>query len=831
LGLGHSRLRYNAFGRIGITGTLVLGFVLVTVGCEPTPSGTIVPQTTIGGESGSPILATQEVESTSTATQKAEYIHTLIPVGEPGLSYLGGTPQLPVYAGHPHLFFTRDDLATLRAKQGREPYRTWLRTPIWNWADDVLEKGVRKEGLLNSWIFRRAIYTAFIYQLSGDERYGQAAVDFLIGVTDQEFQDYILEDDLTASMALARWCRVHDWTAPAMSAEQKAASVRRIEAMVDYLRVYLVEKSAQKRESNHTLKAASSISLAALTLPDHPQAAKWLAIGLHRLYKGFDATLAEDGVYAEGVSYAVYATEEFIDFALAYEHLTGINVLASDDPPVGALFDALIKLRRPDGWGPQFDDSSRKHLDQKVIAHLLDDPAYHVWDATAGDAPAGMTGTSRYYIFYDDSIQPQAPAWNPTQFLLGENIAVFRRDWSPESSYLLLLGETNDSRGHGHYDQSSFTIYAHSAQLALDGGYAGYDRTHRDLYRELIYPEGHNLVLADGTGPREVGYLEAGDPFYLRHCFATPFLDGADVVGAYTYEGDMDVGWHHDDIGYDKVDDVRIVRTVLYPKQMGLSSENEYFIVIDTVEGDEVHEYDWVLHADGQLYGEGGRERRWQVENNVGKLVELRTFFAWPDELSISESQGLHFIEQGEEWTHTYIRARTEAEDTQFVVILYPRLVEGMADPQITPVSGSGQVHGAKLVLREGEDELEDLVIAQPVAGQTAIASVTSDARIAFRRELNGALRYFAIKEGSTFTSAGQTYLQANEVLPIVALQYSDMGIEGFIEAPEMGAEITLYCPNALSVWVDDTLIQLLPTEGDTVTLSLAGRHSIRIKQ
>jgi hypothetical protein len=102
-----------------------------------------------------------------------------------------------------------------------------------------------------------------------------------------------------------------------------------IEAMVEYLRVYLTMQEAWKSESNHTLKVASSISLAALTLADHPKAAEWLAYGLHRLYESSDIPPTEDGIYAEGVSYAEYGTREFICLALACENLTGVNVLAA----------------------------------------------------------------------------------------------------------------------------------------------------------------------------------------------------------------------------------------------------------------------------------------------------------------------------------------------------------------------------------------------------------------------------------------------------------------------------------------------------------------------
>ena len=157
------RLKYSKSRHAGVIGIFVLGLVLTLVRCQPETSEMTVEVT---------VPPTQWIEPTAT------------PDDEPTVHYLGGTPQLPTYVEHPHLFFTEDDLAALRAKGEREPYRGWLRDPIQSYAEDVLEKGVQKgTRISSSWVFRRAVYTSFVYQLSGDERYGQAAVDFLMGIT------------------------------------------------------------------------------------------------------------------------------------------------------------------------------------------------------------------------------------------------------------------------------------------------------------------------------------------------------------------------------------------------------------------------------------------------------------------------------------------------------------------------------------------------------------------------------------------------------------------------------------------------------------------------
>jgi hypothetical protein len=240
-----------------------------------------------------------------------------------------------------------------------------------------------------------------------------------------------------------------------------------------------------------------------------------------------------------------------------------------------------------------------------------------------------------------------------------------------------MIATTEDPLGgpqesHEHPDNTGIVLYAHGELLALDSGYASWDK--RWQTKES---NNHNIVTIEG----DLSFSAYGSG-YLDHYFDTEYMDFAEVKTL--IEVGYNEGWW---LGPSYVDHRR---SVLFPN-------HRYFVVVDALNPHRVngrrqyHDYRWRLHGNGalgkdatsldgsyiHLEDQGGV---WAREN--GNLVAVVTTDKGAP--AISHYPDVHALKWNDLKTHEVLSARKNItssasnKDVRFLSVLYPA---GAPDP------------------------------------------------------------------------------------------------------------------------------------------------------
>jgi hypothetical protein len=429
-----------------------------------------------------------------------------------------------------------------------------------------------------------------------------------------------------------------------------------------------------------------------------------------------------------------------------------------------------------------------------------EDRAVARWD---GDMPGG-----------------RPPKWNPTQFLTTHQ--VFRTDWGPEASYVLLSTKhwPTGSRSHDEIDQNSFIFYAKKAFLAIDPGYG--QPIHRPVKKWCREsPYAHNMILADGEAPPhrhpdvDISVYTYGNPAYPENRFSTWGLDFAESA---MYDWETEEGAL-----------ITTRRSVIFPKS------RDYFILVDSVESTtgEEHEYEFLLHGDARrpFYGKhrqdrsrpgdyvwykdgnwaavplarnleivkqnGAREAVWTVENVDGKDVKYRAFVASPGNLQFSTDDGWSGYWYLWAARIKYAKAKVDARDARFLTVHIADLVEDARDDiqaEGIPVDGANR-GAAKLAL---PGDCTALIATQDGGGtltlRTEKQSMQTDAEIAFAQaDGTGLPDRVLLVRGSSLRRNGKLLLACSAPVEVlgVSCPSGEQVLEGYVGLKQPG-EVTI---------------------------------------
>ena len=733
------------------------------------------------------------------------------------------SPQTLPAETHPSLLFTADDLPTLRDRIGREPYADWWRT-VRERADSVPSSlsGERQK-------VRFAKSAAFAWQITGDESYGRQAVDLLLDVRfpprGGDLGEAHAEGEVAAQYAVA-YDMIHEYAAAdpdqleairAILAEEaqrifEGIVVREINLGLVTLKIRLHDTPDPRNPlrlilNNWHVRAYAGLGLAAMALSDHPGGAntpqEWadhaFDLVTRTLWQQIDD---EDGSWAEGPFYSRYAADVHLPWMYALRNLTGVDLFA--DPQVEAMHRWSLNLRLPSGRRPNIDDA---HLDD-AYGHYLSavyaDGGVHRWDWEQNEDGPFTRGFNEMdaIAIYDDSVEARAPDHGPTVFMPGAGDAVFRSDWGPGATYLLLRGEHGSARLHGfsheHPDETSFLLYAGGEMLALDAGYINYEN-----HLKVNQGHNHNLILVDGEGPPllvvDGESIDGGNDAYLQQTFTSGLVEYAEVRAGYA--------------GAD------FLRSVMFV-------DGSYFVVVDEVRGDGAHTYEWRLHGhgggdSGGTYVRDGALARW-----TRPRAELLAFMAAPEGAAFSEAEAIHSFDYLQESTHTVMRVEREGRDVEFLSLLYPR-------PSSAPEPALSQVktdHG-----RVARMELGDVVdLAWTRGGDAGVrfaapaGEVASDGRLGLVRCEGTELAGFSFQDGTRLEAGGESLFTASEPVD-ASLRLAPERVSGFLRGPDSGYEVALPMAGSLEGVTFSGELLGKSVEGDVLTLELAGEGTLEV--
>ncbi|UCE18039.1 MAG: heparinase II/III family protein [Gemmatimonadota bacterium] len=625
-------------------------------------------------------------------------------------------------------------------------------------ADEALSADIQKTTLER----KKSEYAkalAFAYVVTEDTAYAEKAAEILGSIRTRSnggnWGDIHQEMD-----AVPNYCQAYDMIASFLKHHPNTHKIIRDNLYNEGHRLYTYS-SLKETANNWRIRRCAALGMCALAIADYGEGGEgsgpkdWHSSAIKGFLRTIDHQTTSDGGHAEGPNYLRYSANLYIPYLTALYRATGQNIFQRE--PLQSLHDWGIKIRLPNGQRPNFDDAALDWFYGGLFAAHTSHPSFHQWDWVQAEGEHFCPGYKKIdaLCHFDDGIETKGPVWNPTLFLPEAGNAVFRSDWSPDAIYMLLLGEHGKAQLHGgahdQPDPMSFIIYAYGKMLALDGGYINWKERHK-----VNKPKNHNLILVDDKGPTAPKWFlgwHGGTDAQLQNYFATHFLDYCEVKTR--YQG------------------VDFVRHVFFP-------EHRYFITVDEIRSSEKHHYTWLLHGNG-LSSDGTFTLTESGGVWVQDDVSFHAFVTSPSEAIISEREDIHSLHYGEERNHSLIAAETEAEDTRYLGVLYPRK-EGDALPTVSAFKyetfdgviirrgGSMDI----VAIQEGDSEIS---IPESMTGHSPIRT---NAKIFLAGFQNGMLKKLSGTGGSLYEHNDLALFASDRIITL-AIQQTESGLTGHV--------------------------------------------------
>ncbi len=726
---------------------------------------------------------------------------------------------------HPGLLFTSDDIPELKERIQREPYSTWWQTVLAR-AESTPESFTEERSKA-----RFAKSLAFAYLMTDDVAYADRAVEVL---KEMQFPprggnlgEPHNEGEVVAIYAVA-YDMIHSFVADDTESLGEIRAILAEEAQRLYEGIVILtipvpffddivirlHETPDPRDlsilhlNNWHVRAYGGLGLAAMALSGHaglantPQDWSDRAFDLvtRSLWHQIDET---DGGYAEGPFYSRYAADVYLPYMFALKNLTGTDLLV--DSRVQKMHEWSLNLRLPNGRRPNIEDGHVDDFYGHYLSAAYESGGINRWDWENNTRGLYVREFSEMdaIALYDDSVVAQEPDHGPTVFMPEAGDAVFRSDWSPEGTYMLLRGEHGRAReqglGHEHADETSFIIYAGGEMLALDAGYINFTN-HNRVNRGF----NHNVILVDGEGPPnsvvDGESIDGGNDAFLEEFFTSAFGDYAEVSASYA--------------------DVDVRRRVMF-------TDSEYFVIADELRDDQTHTYQFRLHGHGGGNGGGTYAREGNLARWTQTSAELLAYTVASAQLTLSEDEAVHSFDFLEEPTHTVLQAEQNGDNAEFLTVLYPRSLD-QGEPAVAEVATEGG-QALQVSISAGQDIawVRDAaaieVIFEGPAGNTHSDGVFGLARID-GVEVTG----FCVQDGTFLTTADELNFLATEAVDI-SVEVTPTGLDGYVRGPDSGYELSVPLVGAVESAEFSGTLDGTSVSNGIVTLQLAGEGRLTL--
>jgi hypothetical protein len=382
---------------------------------------------------------------------------------------------------HPRLYFTADDLPTLRAQRTTGVHaRIWAnlaesadwcleKTPRAEWiapaADDPIYENLYDRFYAMMMDMAITEHLAFAYALSGEERYGNAARDWTLACARAWRPDADAEPDggkAYAVMRLLKGTAVGYDLAYDRFTEAERAEIRDMLAKTatNYFEHYfqLHEKSGAFFHTHHAVVEYSSFGVAALALlGEVPEAEAWLAAAVkkfedHLLPMG----LAQDGAQVEGATFWASTMHYRLFFMDALRRVTGKDLFTPNKKYMNAdlALAGIAGVKEP-GWNESHQsvifEPPYGQLDYYApillfLAREYKRPIYQhlaLWDKSLGHIQQTRYITPNRkeqllfefggyaYVWYDASVKPDTNENRKSFHFRSVSQAYARDHWEP----------------------------------------------------------------------------------------------------------------------------------------------------------------------------------------------------------------------------------------------------------------------------------------------------------------------------------------------------------------------------------------------------------------
>ncbi len=521
---------------------------------------------------------------------------------------------------HPYLYFSAEDIPAMRERIARDQEASdimarllaegnrLMYTPV---DHDIPKQGRNtradwteedRDNKYEDYYFNNrenAFTMAFLYQITGEEKYAQKSFEFADALCDM--QSWTLRahefpiiysrimpwgvDDDQVCFNFDHWngdtarimAAVYDWLHPALTIEQR-----------DRLRGALIEKVvtsvrgdweyhwwAWAYRCNWCGVCCSGVGLTGLALlTEDPHLTDIIAEAYNRINNMLNE-LGVDGGWQEGGGYWNYAVHTSTFFADALKRASnGKYNLFKNERLSNNTVNFPIFISVPGRGILNFEDSGAgrlgsTHLINKLAAET-GNPEVMWYRENFYKGESSASHYSRADIVFDiiwpvPDIKARAPETTSKHFRT-INWWTMRSNFF-DTSKLFVAGKAgkNDDPHHGHLDIGQFTVYWHGKAYIRDIGSGSYDQEYFDDVR-WDYPQassvGHNVVFVNGEKqiPGKMrrqpwNYDVGGDVLDWR---TSDTLDYVLMDPTKAYPGEHMKGWRRHVI-LDKDDDVVVV--------------------------------------------------------------------------------------------------------------------------------------------------------------------------------------------------------------------------------------------------------------------------------
>lgn len=482
--------------------------------------------------------------------------------------------------GHPRLFLRPEDLPRIRALAGGRHAEAFAR--LRESADRIIAAGPTPEPahpgsnrdktnleLIKHWAPNRvqtekacveAETLAFVYLISGDKRYGEAARRWVLHLAswDPKGNTFFKLNCEAAKPMLFRPARAYDWAWDMFTpAERKKIQTVMRERLLDAWRSWEVQEgigSLQRPFGSHANRIWHKMAEAAIAFIDEiPEAPQWLDFAVNRFFSAYPVWSDDDGGWHEGVRYWWAYQSKAVWWLQVAQSALGIEGMRK--PFFAQVGDYPLYLAPPHSPNAGFGDLAHQPLDAPSFLeyHLRtrsasgeeDHAGYWAWWAEAKNMHrnGGVLGFL-YEVNLPPIPAPKAPVDLPTSKVFhGIGVASLHTTLldSRDDVHFAFKSSPFGSQSHGHNPQNSFFLNAYGEALLLANGY-------RDVHGSKFHYDyvhstrAQNAVLVDGEG--QIPHSEVSTGRIVREQIGTTYdYIAGDATPAYA--GRLTKAWRH----------------------------------------------------------------------------------------------------------------------------------------------------------------------------------------------------------------------------------------------------------------------------------------------
>jgi len=534
-----------------------------------------------------------------------------------------------VPGAHPRLFFQAADVARLRALAAGELANIW--SVIQKQADAVLAKlpdtseppkypaDVKRKESPGEWkkiwwgnrdrvckVADGAATLAFAYQISGDERYGHAARELVMAMTqwDPAGATAYEYNDEAAMPALYYTARAYDWAWPLFDDSQRAAVARMMRARGEQAYRHLVKSQHLWRPfQSHNNRAWHFLGEVALCWHGEiPEAAEWLDYAMTVYHTVYPAWSDSDGGWHEGIAYWNSYTERFMYWVFMMKSAFGINAF---ERPFYARAGYFPLYTLPPGTqGGAFGDMAPGASSARVarLAAVLANGArngHWKWYAQQCGFAFGDGGYMDFiYAANGAALEPEAPSALPSSACFhGAGLAVFNTSLLDGRDNIQVHFKSSPfgRQSHGYNSNNAFLLNVCGERALISSG-------NRDLHGSAHHTKwmwetkSDNAILVNGEGQLVHSAAARGA---IRAFDTGPAVDVVSGEAGGAYAGLS-----------------RWTRRMVFVKP-------DVLVIHDVLEAPEPASFAWLLHAKDSLAIDG-QSFTWERDGKkvITELVE-----------------------------------------------------------------------------------------------------------------------------------------------------------------------------------------------------------------